>query len=165
MRRRDTVRREVRTSTLRWTRMNAVTKLLTVLAAMSLACTERKKNVEHPVSPPPPIEHPAPPPEPAAPANCGQTGAPDCPLQAWMDTHLNAALSSNDLPAVAQGLREVAADAPADFADWAAWAEGGADAALRGDVAAVKRACSGCHNDYRETYRKTMRTRPVRSGH
>jgi hypothetical protein len=92
---------------------------------------------------------------------CGQLGAPECPLQAWMDNRLNVALSTANYLEVARSMRELAADRPEAFATWATWAEEGAAAADRQDELAIRRACSGCHDDTREAYRLTMRDRPV----
>jgi hypothetical protein len=99
----------------------------------------------------------------AAPSNCGQPGAPECPLQAWMDNRLNAALSTGDYAEVTRAFRELVEDAPESFSSWAVWAERGALAAERHDDAGIRRACSGCHDQNRETYRRTMRNRAVRT--
>ena len=113
---------------------------------------------------------PSPPPGPAGEATevermtiCGQLGAPDCPLQAWMDGRLNTAFSTGDFPEVARSFRELAADPPEGFITWGSWAEQGAEAADRHDEAGVRQVCLGCHEDTRDTYRKTMRDRPVRA--
>ena len=87
---------------------------------------------------------------------------PDCPLQAWMDSHLNTALSNGDFAAVARGLRQLADDPPPGFIGWDRVAEAGADAADRQDQSGVRQACDGCHDEHRDRYRNTIRTRPMR---
>jgi hypothetical protein len=96
-------------------------------------------------------------------AACGQLGGPDCPLQAWMDNRLSTAFSTGDFPEVARSFRELAAEQPEGLTTWVTWAEQGANAAERRDVAGVQKVCLGCHEDTREAYRKTMRDRPIRA--
>jgi hypothetical protein len=97
---------------------------------------------------------------PAAPS-CGLAGMPDCPLQNWMDHHLNGPLSRDDFPGLASAFRDLAAAAPPAFGGWKPWAQGGAAAAAKRDGEGVRRACTGCHDGYRERYRATMRERPL----
>ena len=78
-----------------------------------------------------------------------------------MDNRLNVALSTADYPEVARSMRELAADRPEAFATWTSWAEQGAAAADRQDDAGIRKVCSGCHDDTRDAYRRTMRDRPV----
>jgi hypothetical protein len=103
-------------------------------------------------------------PEPAGDPNCGAAGRPDCPLQAWMDSNMNAALSNEDYPAMARGFRQLADDPPSSgFSGWGYVAGTGAEAAERQDQTGVRAACDGCHEDYREQYRRTIRHRPLRA--
>jgi hypothetical protein len=81
-----------------------------------------------------------------------------------MDARLNTAMSDGNFPALARSLRELADDPPAGFASWRKWADAGAEAAQRNDQTEVKAACTGCHHENRELYRKTVRTRVVRAG-
>ena len=132
---------------------------------LAAGCGDRRRAPEPPPAPPPPVAaEPAPPPDPAAAEEprCGHAGQPDCPLQAWMDAQLNTAMSDGNFAALARSLRELAHDPPSGFSNWRRWAEKGADAAERNDQAEVKAACSGCHNEHRETYRKTIRGRTLR---
>jgi hypothetical protein len=80
-----------------------------------------------------------------------------------MDGRLNAALSTADYGEVARAMRELAVDHPERFDSWSRWAEEGAAAADRQDDAAIRKACSACHDETREVYRQTMRDRPVRT--
>jgi hypothetical protein len=90
---------------------------------------------------------------------CGQENQPDCPLQGWMDQRINTAFTTRNARELAAAFRFLSRIAPAGYADWAGWAEGGAAAATKSDFSLVKRACAGCHNDYRERYRSEMRSR------
>jgi hypothetical protein len=92
---------------------------------------------------------------------CGQPGAPECPLQAWMDNRLNVALSGGDYPEVARAMRELGSDRPEAFPTWTSWTEQGVAAAERNDEEGLRKVCSGCHDDTRADYRRTMRDRPV----
>ena len=155
------------TTRARTLRLAAVTGLA---AALSVgACADRRRGGEQmvrvavaapatPVSPEP-LEPAAAP----APVDCGQPGAPECPLQGWMDNRLNAALSTGDYAEVTRAFRELVEDSPESFSSWAVWAERGALAAERRDDAGIRKACTGCHDENRETYRRTMRNRPLRT--
>jgi hypothetical protein len=124
------------------------------------ACGGKPATAARPPAPPAPVAiaaSPAPPVE----SICGLQGMPDCPLQGWMDNHLSGPLSRDDYPALMRGFRELAAVAPVGFSGWGAWAQGGEAAADQQDHAAVQKACTGCHDGYRERYRKTLRNRPM----
>jgi hypothetical protein len=92
---------------------------------------------------------------------CGQDGLPECPLQAWMDQEINAFYNTRAQTDLAAAFRFLAKLAPSGYPDWAPWAEGGAAAADKGDFRLAKRACNGCHHDYRERYRGELRSRPL----
>ena len=97
-------------------------------------------------------------PEPA----CGGQGMPECPLQSWMDAHLNGPLSREEYPTLVRAFRDLAAAGPSEYlGGWAAWAKVGAVSAEHKDSAAIHRACAGCHDNYRARYRKTLRERPM----
>jgi hypothetical protein len=131
---------------------------------LAVGCGDRRRAAEPPPAPPPPVPEPAAAPEPVAgeALQCGHAGMPDCPLQAWMDAQLNTAMSDGNFAALSRSLRELAHDPPTGFASWRRWAEKGADAAERNDQSEVKAACSGCHHQHRETYRRTIRGRTLR---
>jgi hypothetical protein len=94
--------------------------------------------------------------------NCGGQGMPECPLQSWMDAHLNGPLSREEYPTLVRAFRDLAAVGPSEYAGgWAAWAKVGASAAEHKDHAAIHKACAGCHDNYRAHYRKTLRERPM----
>lgn len=121
----------------------------------------------------PPQEEPAPseeksplPSTPAAALVCGEKGQPRCPLQAWMEDHLQSALDHEDLPTLAKGLTRAATFVPdpswnSGAQGWATIASGAADAAKRVDMAAVKAACKSCHKAWRAKYKDMFRTRPI----
>jgi hypothetical protein len=94
-------------------------------------------------------------------AGCGVENGPDCPLQRWMDEEINNSFTTRNARQLATAFRFLAKIAPPAYPDWAAWAEGGVAAATKGDFALAKRACAGCHNDYRERYRTEMRSRAL----
>jgi hypothetical protein len=133
------------------------------MALTASACADRRRGGDQMVRVAVAAPADSPPPKPTAPSNCGQAGAPECPLQAWMDNRLNAALSTGDYAEVAKAFRELGADAPDNFSSWVTWSEQGASAAERQDDAGIRKVCSGCHSQHRELYRRTMRTRLLRS--
>jgi cytochrome c556 len=97
---------------------------------------------------------------------CGEEGQPACPLQGWMEDHVQAALEKKDLKAVGEALEKVPAlvpDAKWNEGDngWSKLAKAGADAAKAGDMAGVKASCKSCHKAWRENYRKQFRLRAL----
>jgi hypothetical protein len=95
--------------------------------------------------------------------SCGAPGLPACPLQAWMRTNLAAPLAASDAAAVAMSLENVARMSPEpDWTTWETFASEGARAARKGDVAAARASCRGCHDAFREAYKQKHRSRPVR---
>lgn len=99
---------------------------------------------------------------PAESATCGRPGLPPCPLQQWMRKNLAKPLAANDLATVAASFDRLEKLAPeTGWTSWATFAKEGAAAARDGDVAAARKACSGCHAEWRSTYRKRHRARPV----
>lgn len=121
-----------------------------------------------PATAPAPLEEEAKasPATPAASGPCGEKGQPRCPLQAWMEDHLQSALDAKDLPALARGLTLAAKFAPdPSWNDgpqgWPTLTNSAADSAKQGDVAAVQAACKACHKAWRTKYKQAFRTRPV----
>jgi hypothetical protein len=150
-----------------WLRPVAAGASIAVVLATGGCADRRRSNddmVRAAVAAPAPAPHPPAPrtPPPAA-KECGQPGAPECPLQAWMDNRLNASLSTGDYREVARAFRELAAEAPESFASWGTWSEKGALAAERQDDAGIRKSCSGCHDEHREAYRRTMRDHQLRA--
>ena len=93
---------------------------------------------------------------------CGIPGAPACPLQAWMRSNLGTPLATNNMAALAKGLERTARLAPdPEWRSWKTFASRGAEAAKKGDVSAIRAACKGCHDTWREQYRAKFRSRPV----
>jgi hypothetical protein len=101
-----------------------------------------------------------PPPEPdVAPDTvpvCGESGQPACPLELWMETELSGPLQTKDWEHLGRSLRALVADAPAPFARWGEWATRGSAAVRLRNADAVRSACKGCHEAYREDYRRRM---------
>lgn len=94
--------------------------------------------------------------------NCGGPGLPPCPLQAWMRAAIAAPLAANNTPALAAGLERTAGLQPdPGWGSWRTIALQGAAAAKKGDVAGARAACKGCHDAWREAYRRQYRGRIV----
>lgn len=125
-----------------------------------------------PLPPLPPLESTQ---EPAPPASarggdagaaCGRKGLPDCPLQGWMKANMNPPMKSSDWQGIAEALEHAAKLAPPDYAksgytNWVSISEDGANAARAAELNAVKAACRGCHDQYKNKYRAEMRARPL----
>jgi hypothetical protein len=92
---------------------------------------------------------------------CGDDGKPDCPLQRWMDETMTEAVSRQAWPQVAEAFAYLAALDPPGFPQWRALAELGREAANRGDLAAVKRVCSACHDHNRPRFRAAPTRRRI----
>jgi hypothetical protein len=100
--------------------------------------------------------------EPLQAGNCGGPGLPPCPLQAWMRATIAAPLAGNNTGALAVGLERAAALQPdPGWASWRTIALQGAAAAKKGDVAGARAACKGCHDAWREAYKRQYRGRIV----
>ena len=94
--------------------------------------------------------------------NCGGPGLPPCPLQAWMRATIAAPLAGNNMGALAVGLERAAALQPdPGWGSWRTIALQGAAAAKKGDVAGARAACKGCHDAWREAYKRQYRGRIV----
>lgn len=95
------------------------------------------------------------------PATCGDKPLPPCPLAAWMKANTSPAMSAQDFGALAKALDKIATLAPPAYPNWASISHDGADAARAESLDAVKASCRGCHNQYKDRYKKEMRDRPV----
>jgi cytochrome c553 len=71
-------------------------------------------------------------------------------------------LAANKLSDLADGLERTARLSP-DMAwtSWRTFAEQGAAAARKGDIAGARASCKGCHRAWREAYKEKFRTRPI----
>ncbi|HKP56670.1 MAG TPA: hypothetical protein VJV78_08120 [Polyangiales bacterium] len=96
----------------------------------------------------------------AAPAACGGTGLPDCPLQQWMKATLQTYQREGNFERLAGALDQLKARAPDGYGNWAEVAGNAATAARAKDEAAVRKACKGCHDDHRAKYRRERRNAP-----
>ena len=94
-------------------------------------------------------------------AACGTKPLPDCPLQAWMKANTNPAIASQDFAGLATALDKVATFAPAGYTNWASIAKDGAKAARASDMTATKASCRTCHDQYKDKYKKELRTRKI----
>ena len=92
---------------------------------------------------------------------CGDKPLPPCPLYAWMKANTSTAMSAEDFDALATALDKVVAFAPAGYVNWVSISKDGASAARAQSLDGVKAACRGCHNQYKDKYKKEMRDRPI----
>lgn len=97
---------------------------------------------------------------------CGEKGQPMCPLQGWMDRHVQTPLEAGELAKVASAMRTAATFSPNPAwnqgADgWPAIAREAAAAAEGGDTAAVKTQCKRCHKTFRKQYKTSYRLRTI----
>ncbi len=94
-------------------------------------------------------------------ATCGDKPLPPCPLAAWMKSNTSPAMTAQDFGALATALEKIVSFAPAGYTNWVSICHDGADAARAQSLDGVKAACRGCHNQYKEKYRREMRDRPI----
>jgi hypothetical protein len=94
-------------------------------------------------------------------ATCGDKPLPACPLAAWMKSNTSPAMTSQDFGALATALEKIVNFAPAGYTNWVSISRDGADAARAQSLDGVKASCRGCHNQYKDRYRKEMRDRPI----
>jgi hypothetical protein len=78
-----------------------------------------------------------------------------------MKANTAAALSAEDFGALVTAFDKIVDFAPPGFAHWQSIARDGADAARVEQLDAVKAACRGCHNQYKDRYKREMRDRPI----
>jgi hypothetical protein len=80
-------------------------------------------------------------------------GDPKTPLGKWMKPNIGVPMAGQDFATLQTKLGFVASKVPSgSYGDWAKFAQGGADAAGKQDVAGVKAACKGCHDKYKQQY-------------
>jgi hypothetical protein len=92
---------------------------------------------------------------------CGDKPLPACPLNAWMKANTSPAVIAEDFDALATALEKVGTFAPDGYPNWASVSHDGADAARAQSLEGVKAACRGCHNQYKDKYKREMRDRPI----
>jgi hypothetical protein len=78
-----------------------------------------------------------------------------------MKANTSAAMSAEDFDGLATALDKAATFAPAGYTNWASIAKDGASAAHAQSLDGVKASCRGCHNQYKDKYKKEMRDRPI----
>jgi hypothetical protein len=160
--------------------------ILAILGVIASAGGCSKDEPPAPVAPPPPsaavsaapsvVASAAPPVEAAAPVasavpstsssakgapTCGDKPLPPCPLQGWMKANTSPAMTAQDFGALATALDKIVTFAPAGYTNWISISRDGADAARAQTLDGVKASCRGCHNQYKDRYRKEMRDRPI----
>ena len=88
------------------------------------------------------------------------------PLQVWMKQNMTPPMNAKNWQGMADSLERAAQLAPpnhatAGYPNWVSIAKDGANAARAADLEAVKAACRGCHQQYKDKYRAEMRSRPI----
>jgi hypothetical protein len=78
-----------------------------------------------------------------------------------MKANTSPAMTAQDFGALAKALGKIADFAPQGYTNWVSISHDGADAARAQSLDGVKASCRGCHNQYKERYRKEMRDRPI----
>jgi hypothetical protein len=94
----------------------------------------------------------------AAAAGVASAAEPTTPFGKWMKPNMGAPLAGQDFDTLQKSLTLVAAKPPkADGYDkWAKISSDGAAAAAKQDLAGVKASCKGCHDLYRDKYKKEL---------
>ena len=100
------------------------------------------------------------------PATTATADAGAFPLQVWMKENMNPPMKAKNWLGMADSLERAAQLAPPNYAttgyvNWVSIAKDGANAARAADMDAVKAACRGCHEQYKNKYRAEMRSRPL----
>lgn len=126
-----------------------------LLALTASACGSTARSAdEAPVETTPPAAA-------AASVSCGGKSLPDCPLQSWMKSTVQAYQREKDYTRLASSLEKLAANAPEGYGNWKDLALAGAAAALKHDDTGVSKNCKTCHNEHRARFRKERRATPV----
>ena len=99
-------------------------------------------------------------------AACGEKGQPDCPLQGWMEKHMQGPSEKKDAKALVGPLEKAATFAPdpkwnEGDKGWAKIAKDGAAAAKAGNFEGAQQACKACHKAWRSQYKKEFRKKPI----
>jgi hypothetical protein len=78
-----------------------------------------------------------------------------------MKANTSPAISSQNFDAMAVALDKVVTFAPPGYPNWAPIARDGAAAARSLNYDGVRAACRGCHNQYKDKYKREMRDRSI----
>jgi hypothetical protein len=78
-----------------------------------------------------------------------------------MKANTSPAMSGQDFDALGKALDRVATFAPPGYTNWASISRDGANAARMQNLDGTKASCRGCHNQYKDRYKKEMRDRPI----
>lgn len=154
-------------------------KRLLVVLALALACDQKDDSADAAAAALSAILPPLPTMTTTTPTSSASEGAPglrdaaaeagacdggDCPLQGWMK-QIWPHMKANDYQGTAALLDQCAKLAPPDaktaYPNWVSISIDGANAARAADMEAVKAACRGCHEQYKDKYRAEMRARAI----
>ena len=94
---------------------------------------------------------------------CGDKPLPPCPLYAWMKANMSGPMNGQDFGELATAFDKAVLMAPAGYPNWASIARDGGSGARGQSLEAVKSACRGCHNQYKDKYKREMRARSIRA--
>jgi cytochrome c556 len=78
-----------------------------------------------------------------------------------MTSNLARPLKSGRFEELARSFSTAAEWAPPGYADWAAIAQQGRQAAFARDIDGVRASCAECHEKYRMAYRRTLHNQPL----
>jgi hypothetical protein len=78
-----------------------------------------------------------------------------------MKANTAPAMSGQDFDALSAALDKIVGFAPSGYANWVSISKDGADAARAKNLDAVKASCRSCHNQYKDKYKREMRSRPI----
>jgi hypothetical protein len=105
--------------------------------------------------------------KPATATPCGDEDQPPCPLQGWMEKHMQQPFEADQFAPLAPAFERLAKLGPPDpswnggEAGWVTLTQAGAAAARSADRDAVQRACKGCHKAWRSKYKASFRMRAI----
>jgi hypothetical protein len=78
-----------------------------------------------------------------------------------MKANASPAMAAQDFDALTAALSQIATLAPAGYPNWVSISNDGAAAARTQRLDGVKQACRGCHNQYKDRYKREMRDRRI----
>jgi hypothetical protein len=79
-----------------------------------------------------------------------------------MRQNMAPAVAANDTQALAKALDRAAAFSPDASWKWAEIAKTAAEFARQGDMGAARKSCRGCHDSYKNDWKASYRTRPIK---
>jgi len=132
-------------------------------AAAEPSATTAKQPATAPSDPP---AEPAAAAKPAIAGPCGDDDQPPCPLEGWMEKHLQQPFDDDQFARLRPEFEHLVKLVPdpswnAGETGWATLAQAGAASAGSADRDGVQRACKGCHKAWRSKYKASFRKRAI----